>query len=186
MITLSLCMIVKDEEDVISRCLDSVKDIVDEIVIVDTGSKDKTKEICKKYTDLVYDFKWVDDFAKARNYSFSKATKDYIIWLDADDVIYEKDKIKLINLKNTLDKNVDILMLKYNTGFDKDGNVTFSYYRERILKRQSNFKWVSPIHEAIVPSGNVVYSDIAITHKKEKATNPKRNIKIFKKMILFS
>ena len=183
MITLSLCMIVKDEEEVIARCLDSVKNVVDEIVIVDTGSKDKTKEICKKYTDLVYDFKWVDDFSKARNYSFSKTTKDYIIWLVADDVIEEKDRKELINLKNTLDNKVDIVMLKYNTGFDKDGNVTFSYYRERILKREKNFKWISPIHEVIVPSGNIIYSDIAITHRKIKESDPKRNIKIFKKML---
>ena len=183
MVTLSLCMIVKDEEEVIARCLDSVKDIADEIVIVDTGSKDKTKEICKQYTDLVFDFKWVDDFSKARNFSFSKATKDYIMWLDADDVIEEKDKKELLNLKETLDKNIDIVMLKYHTGFDKDGNVTFSYFRERILKRERNYKWISPIHEVIVPSGNIIYRDIAITHKKVKASDPKRNIKIFKKML---
>ena len=80
-------MIVKNEEKVLKRCLNCVKDIVDEIIIVDTGSTDKTKEIARKYTDKVLDFKWVNDFSKARNYSFSKATKDYILWLDADDVI---------------------------------------------------------------------------------------------------
>ena len=87
--TISLCMIVKDEEAVLDKCLKSVHDLVDEIIIVDTGSTDKTKEIAKKYTDKIYDFKWVDDFAKARNYSFSKATKDYIFWLDADDYMPE-------------------------------------------------------------------------------------------------
>ena len=61
MITISLCMIVKDEEDVLGRCLDSVKNIADEIIIVDTGSKDKTKEIAYKYTNKVYDFKWADE-----------------------------------------------------------------------------------------------------------------------------
>ena len=74
MITLSLCMIVKDEEDVLGRCIDSVKSIVDEIIIVDTGSVDATKDIAKSYTDKVYDFKWIDDFSAARNFSFSKAT----------------------------------------------------------------------------------------------------------------
>ena len=87
---ISLCMIVKDEQDVIERCLESVKDVVDEIIIVDTGSTDKTKQIVSKYTDKIYDFEWVNDFAKARNYSFSKATKDYILWLDADDVILKE------------------------------------------------------------------------------------------------
>ena len=87
--TISLCMIVKNEEDNIGNCLDNIKDLVDEIIIVDTGSTDKTKEIVKKYTDKIYDFEWVDDFSKARNYSFSKATKDYIFWLDADDILLE-------------------------------------------------------------------------------------------------
>ena len=94
MISLSLCMIVKNEEMVLKRCLDSVKNIVDEIIIVDTGSTDKTKDIAKKFTKNIYDFKWIDDFAAARNYSFSKATKEYIMWLDADDVILKKDREK--------------------------------------------------------------------------------------------
>ena len=79
MITISLCMIVKNEEAVLERCLKSVGDIADEIVIVDTGSTDGTKEIAEQYADLVCDFAWRDDFAAARNYSFSKATKEYIL-----------------------------------------------------------------------------------------------------------
>ena len=76
MITISLCMIVKNEEKVLARCLDSIADLMDEIIIVDTGSSDNTKEIAKKYTDKIYDFAWIDDFSAARNYSFSKATKE--------------------------------------------------------------------------------------------------------------
>ena len=71
MITISLCMIVKNEEKVLARCLDSIADLMDEIIIVDTGSSDNTKEIAKKYTDKIYDFAWIDDFSAARNYSFS-------------------------------------------------------------------------------------------------------------------
>ena len=89
--TISLCMIVKDEENVIERCLKSVKGIFDEIIIVDTGSSDSTKKIVSKYTDKIYDYKWNNDFSEARNYSFSKATCDYIMWLDADDVLLEED-----------------------------------------------------------------------------------------------
>ena len=82
-------MIVKNEQDVIGRCLESAKEIADEIIIVDTGSCDKTVEIASHYTQNIYYFKWIDDFAAARNFSFSKATKEYILWLDADDVIEE-------------------------------------------------------------------------------------------------
>ena len=74
MVTISLCMIVKDEEEILARCLDCVADLMDEIIIVDTGSTDKTKEIARRYTDKIYDFKWENDFSAARNFAFSKAT----------------------------------------------------------------------------------------------------------------
>ena len=77
MATVSLCMIVKNEEKVLGRCLDSAKEIADEIIIVDTGSTDRTKEIAAEYTEKIYDFEWNDDFSAARNESFRKATKDY-------------------------------------------------------------------------------------------------------------
>lgn len=176
-------MIVKNEEDVIGRCLECVKDIFDEIIIVDTGSNDKTKEIAKKYTNKVYFFEWIEDFAAARNYSFSKATKDYIMWLDADDIIFDNDKDEIKRLKETMDKSSDIVMMKYNTGFDRDGNVTFSYYRERIFKRSKNYRWVGEIHEVIPPYGNIIYSDAAISHKKLHQNDPKRNLRIFESII---
>ncbi len=72
--TISLCMIVRNEEKVLARCLESVRGCVDEIVIVDTGSSDATKEIAARYTDRIYDFEWIDDFSAARNYAFEQAT----------------------------------------------------------------------------------------------------------------
>lgn len=179
---ISLCMIVKDEEDVIGRCLESVKDIADEIIIVDTGSTDKTKEIVSQYTDKIFDFKWVDDFAKARNFSFSKATRDYILWLDADDVIMQEDYKKFMELKKKLDGSVDIYMMKYNCTLDEAGNPTWVKERERLLKRQKNYQWVSPIHEVIIPEGNVQHNDICITHKKKGVKDTNRNLNILENM----
>ncbi|HAN10429.1 MAG TPA: hypothetical protein DCP90_07435 [Clostridiales bacterium] len=185
MITISLCMIVKNEEDVLARCLDSLKDIVDEIIIVDTGSTDKTKEIAKKYTKKVYDFEWIDDFSAARNFSFSKATMDYILWLDADDIIFDVDREKLKQLKLELNINtVDTVMMKYNVGFDKYGNITLSYFRERLIKRINNCRWVEPIHEYIQVIGNSINSDICITHKKERRNITNRNLAIYEKLLL--
>lgn len=183
MISISLCMIVKNEEDVISRCLASVKDIVDEIIVVDTGSNDKTKEIARSYTDKIFDFKWIDDFSAARNYAFSKATKDFILWLDADDIILEEDIIKFKQLRVSLDEKVDVVMAKYNVGFDEDGNITLSYYRERLLKRACNFQWKEPVHEYIEIGGNIIQSDICITHKKEHPSVQGRNLTIYKKLL---
>ena len=184
MITISLCMIVKNEQQTLSRCLESVRDVVDEIIIVDTGSTDGTKDVAKKYTDKIYDFKWIDDFSSARNFSFSKASMDYCMWLDADDIISEKNKVKLLKLKNRLSTNqVDVIMLKYETGFDENNNPNFFYYRERILKNNSNAKWCGQIHETIPPFGKIVYEDISITHRKLKSEDADRNINIFEKMI---
>ena len=83
MITISLCMIVKNEADVLRRCLVSIADLMDEIIIVDTGSTDRTKEIASEFTDRIYDYVWQDDFAAARNFAFSKASMEYIYSADA-------------------------------------------------------------------------------------------------------
>ncbi len=183
MISISLCMIVKDEENVLRRCLKSVKDLVDEIIIVDTGSIDNTKEIAKEFTNNIYDYKWIDDFSDARNVSFSKATKEYILWLDADDVILDKDKELFINLKKNMNKDIDVVMMKYNTAFDENGKVTFSYYRERLIKNIHKSLWSGYVHEAIVPFGKIKYSNTAVTHKKIKTNYSNRNLKIFEKLL---
>lgn len=178
MITISLCMIVKNEEDTIERCLESVKDIVDEIIIVDTGSNDKTKELAEKFTSKIYDFQWIDDFSAARNFSFSKATQDYILWLDADDVLLPEDTEKFKLLRENLDPSVDSITMKYNLGTDEYGNVLLSYRRNRLVKRTNNFKWIGFVHEYLSVYGNIINSEISITHKKINHT-PKRNLEIY-------
>ncbi len=88
-------MIAKDEENYFEQCLTSIKNIVDEIIIIDTGSKDKTKEIAKKFNAKIFDFAWADDFSAARNESLKHATKDWVLVLDADEVLEEKDCEKI-------------------------------------------------------------------------------------------
>ena len=177
--TWSLAMIVKNEAAVLARCLDSVKDLMDEIIIVDTGSTDATVEIAKIYTDKIYHFDWINDFAAARNFSFSKATCDYIMWLDADDFFADSEREKLIELKKTFNPELDVAYLKYNVGFDSQGNVTLSNYRERILKRSRNFQWAEPVHECITVSGMSQQFDIAVTHGEKNRTHTHRNLEIY-------
>ncbi|MCI9445680.1 MAG: glycosyltransferase [Oscillospiraceae bacterium] len=183
MVTVSLCMIVKNEEDVLARCLESAADLVEEIIIVDTGSTDRTREIAERFTDRVCHFDWTDDFAAARNYAFSLAEKDYCMWLDADDVMTEGDRAIFRELKETLDPAVCVVMAKYNTGFDENGNVTFSYFRERLIKNHSGMRWEGAVHEAISPVGQVIYSDFAVTHRKLHPSDPDRNLRIYKKQL---
>lgn len=181
-ISISLCMIVKNEEDTIGRCLETVKNAIDEIIIVDTGSTDNTKNIVKKYTDKVYDFKWVDDFSAARNFAFSKATKEYIFWLDADDVFLKKDVEKFMELKKNFDKSIDSVLMNYNVGFDNYENVTLSCRRNRLVKRLKNFKWIGFVHEYLEVYGKIINSDISVSHKKIHYA-PQRNLKIYEKKI---
>lgn len=185
MMTISLCMIVKNEENTIARCLSSVYDLVDEIIIVDTGSTDNTKKIVKMFTDKVYDYEWVNDFSEARNYAFSLATMDYQMWLDADDIITEDEAAKFMQLKESLSDDVDVVTMKYHTHLDEYGNPVFTSTRERLLKRAADFLWYDPVHEYIPMRGNIVNSDVAITHKKDytHAQQSDRNIKIYEERL---
>lgn len=181
--TLSLCMIVKDEEKVLARCLDSIREAVDEIVIVDTGSTDQTKSIARKYTEFLYDFDWIDDFSAARNFSFSKATMDYLLWLDADDVITPENLRALLDLKRNLPPDINAVMMKYETAFDEDGNATFSYFRERIVRRHATPLWKGRVHEAIEIGGKRLYTDIAVEHHSIKTSYSNRNLRIYEGQI---
>jgi len=174
-------MIVKNEAAVLARCLDSIKNAVDEVIIVDTGSTDSTKDIAYQYTDKVFDFEWVQDFSAARNEAFSKATCDYQMWLDADDVFPEHSVKQLLKLKETLDPAVDIVTMKYHTHYDAHGNPILISTRERLLKREKGYVWQDPVHECIPLIGHVIYTDIAVHHKKIKhETGSTRNLDIYR------
>ncbi|MCY8950949.1 glycosyltransferase family 2 protein [Bacillus atrophaeus] len=186
MISISLCMIVKNEEEVLAGCLDSVKGIADEFIIVDTGSADATKEVAARYTDMIYDFEWTDHFADARNFAFSKASKDYILWMDADDVLTVEDRKKLADLKISLSPDIDAVSMYYHVGFDERGEVNFKYRRNRLVKREKGFRWIGAVHEYLEVYGNILETDIAVTHRKHHKTAAPpsdRNLKIYEKMV---
>ena len=179
MATISLCMIVKNEEDVLDRCLSSVSDLVDEIIVVDTGSTDSSREIAARFTEKVFDFPWRDDFAAARNESFSHASMDYCMWLDADDILLDADRAAFLSLKSSLSPDISVVMAPYHTGFDENGQVTFSYYRERLIKNHAGMAWTGAVHEVITPTGNILYADFAVTHRKAHPSDPDRNLRIY-------
>lgn len=166
--TISLCMIVKNEEEVLENCLRSAAHICDEIIIVDTGSEDKTKEIARKFTDKIYDFEWIDDFSAARNFSYSKATKDYILLLDADDVLLPEDQKKLKELKENLPSDIDVVTLNYVMTTDENGKPTFHFRQPRLVKRSKGYKWIGPVHEYLAAYGNTMNADISVHHMKQK------------------
>ncbi|MBQ7918945.1 MAG: glycosyltransferase family 2 protein, partial [Lachnospiraceae bacterium] len=165
MISVSLCMIVKNEEAVLRRCLDSVADLMDEIIIVDTGSTDKTKAIAGEYTDKVYDFEWINDFSAARNFAFSKANRDYIYSADADEVLDEENRRRFKVLKENMLPEIEIVQMKYGNQLHFGTVYNFDEeYRPKLFKRVREFQWIEPIHETIRTSPVVYDSDIVITH----------------------
>lgn len=168
--TLSLSMIVRDEEPVIGRLLKQVSPFVDEIIIVDTGSTDKTIEICESYGAKVFHFEWIDDFSAARNEALSHCTSDWIMWLDADDVLPLDSIHHLVGTKNTvLNDDLDVVYAPYHCQFDAVGNCTISVLRERLIRREANFRWNHPIHENIqIPDSakRTQHPSLIIEHRK--------------------
>ncbi len=183
MITISLCMIVKNEERILARCLDSVKNLVDEIIIVDTGSVDKTREIAAGYTDKIYDFEWIHDFAAARNFAFSKATCEYIYTADADEVIDAENQIKFQKLKEVLLPEIEIVQMYY--GNQLSFGTIYNFDRElrpKLFKRLREFEWIEPIHERMRLTPVIFDSDITITHLPEKS-HTDRDLQAFRNQI---
>ncbi|MGM0884321.1 MAG: glycosyltransferase [Bacillota bacterium] len=169
-------MIVKNEEETLQGCLDSIQPVADEIIIVDTGSTDRTKEVAARYTNKIFDFEWIDDFAAARNFAFSHASMEYIMWLDADDILLEKDR--LLSLKDNFDRTVDAVTMPYHIAFDEHGNVTVNVRRSRLVKRENNYRWIGPVHEYLEVGGKIWNSDIIVAHHR-KHSNSSRNLKIY-------
>lgn len=172
-------MIVKNEEAHLPRCLRSVADLVDEIIIVDTGSTDRTKEVAGEYGARIFDFAWREDFAAARNYAFSLATCDYILWMDADDVFTEPNRVKLKRLKQELTADIDAVLMNYVLREqEQTGEPLALTRRNRLVKRNRNYRWIGIVHEYLnVTDGKQLLTDIAVTHRAT-GNHSGRNLKI--------
>ena len=169
-------MIVKNEEAMLARCLDSVKD-ADEIIIVDTGSIDNTVEVARKYTDKVYtDFKWCDDFAKARNYAKSKATGDYILSIDADEYCHDFSKVR-----EAVEVGVDAINVKM---IMENVEPESFFYFSRLFKNTSEVYWVGAIHNCLNVSATRD-SEVKITYgfSPAHALDPDRALRILEKEV---
>jgi tetratricopeptide (TPR) repeat protein len=146
--TVSLCMIVKDEEAMLPRCLDAVREWVDEMIVVDTGSTDRTVEIAEERGARVLHHEWQNDFSAARNVSFDAATCDWILYLDADEVLLDGDGPRLRELLTHTWREAIFLIETNHTGDLEDGTAT-THDAMRLVRRRPNRRFSGRLHEQL-------------------------------------
>lgn len=149
--TISLCMIVKNEADFIGNCLDGIRDTMDEIIIVDTGSTDGTQKICEAKGAKVFPYQWKQDFSAARNYGLEKASSEWILWLDADEEVEQGD---LPHLRKFLhcgqEKHVfSIKLINFHGESPPHPDRSFLIAHHRIFRNHRGFRFLGPIHEQL-------------------------------------
>jgi len=173
-IKLSVCMIAKNEAENITDALNSIKNIANEIIVVDTGSTDDTKKVVGKFKNVkIYDFLWVDDFAAARNYSLRKATGEWLLWMDCDDVVENPEEI-LKMMKEPYDSFGCNLLY---------GSEVFQH--SRLFRNGMGIHFRGRVHEYPVLIGrNKKFSDLNVRHKTHKVcaeNRGDRNLRILLK-----
>src|SRR3954469_15272586 len=190
--TLSLCMIVKDEEEMLPRTLEAIKPAVDEIVVVDTGSTDRTVEIAESFGAKVLHHEWTGDFAAARNVSIDAASGDWIVWLDADEVLVPEDAPKLRELTGQIWREAFYLVETNFTGDVEDGTAV-THNALRVFRNRPEYRFEGRLHEQFAHNlpgylgERVAHTQVRVEHygylgvvrdKKDKA---KRNLELLER-----
>jgi glycosyltransferase involved in cell wall biosynthesis len=190
---ISVCMIVKDEEHQLKTCLDSVRPFVEEIVIVDTGSSDATVRIAREIADRVEVFTDCNDaegriqrFDVARNHSFSLATRPWVMWIDADDVLVGGNHLDPLIRRFDAERRgqPSLVMMSYEYSHDVHGRVDLLLERERLMTPKEHFEWRGWVHEVVCPKGGDVRQSttaVKVVHRRrlsKKKPESGRNLRI--------
>src|SRR5271166_6633065 len=170
-VSVSLTIIARDEQENLPKCLSSVVGLFDEIVVIDTGSTDRTREIARGFGARVFDFVWVNDFAAARNAALARAKRDYAFWLDADDVLDPPQRVKLQALLDGLrtgDEAAYVVRCSCDPGANGDGGQTV-VDQNRLFPVREGVRWTYAVHEQILPAlrrANVPvrWTDLTVRH----------------------
>ncbi|MCW3053740.1 MAG: hypothetical protein JWN14_2910, partial [Chthonomonadales bacterium] len=169
-ILLSLCMIVRDEEARLRSCLESIQPFVDEMIVIDTGSVDRTREIARDCGARVFDFLWTNSFAEARNQSLEQAQGAYIFWMDADDVISPEcgAKLRELALRHPERDTAYQVQVHIPPGPGEFSPTVVDHVK--LIPNRQEFRFEHRIHEQILPSLrrggiDIVFSDVYVTHQ---------------------
>lgn len=189
MLPISVCMIAKNEEKKIERCLASLAPYGFEIVVIDTGSTDRTKELASKYTNCIYDFDWIDDFSAARNFSLQKASNDWIFMMDCDEWIKSIDVEELEYFRKHLSHAVGSVSRENLTGTPEKHGMTVDQ-TERFFNRK-RYHYTGIIHEQVTPKfaknfeafllNTTIGHDGYLMTEEERAHKSRRNVTLLEK-----
>jgi len=146
--SIDICMIVKNEEDVLKLTLGNSISCADKVIVVDTGSTDGTRKYCVDMGASVYDFKWVSDFSAARNFSISKSEANWILWLDADEYIEKEDFQRLREYLK--DSSADVVYITINECEYGTKDKTTSYKRDKVFRNSGKIRFIRPVNEQLV------------------------------------
>lgn len=166
---MSLCMIVKNEQEFLPRCLQSARDIVDEIVVVDTGSSDSTGVIAGQFGARVIEHEWQSDFSESRNVSLDHASGDWILVLDADEELPEETRKRIPGMIDSTD--VGGIEVKVRSRLPETNAANYDDSKiVRLFRNRKEYRYIMPIHEQIRPSiekagGRILSSDLIILHQ---------------------
>ena len=179
----SLSMIVRDEEATLGRVLADATAFCDELVVCDTGSTDRTREIAHEAGARIVELAWTDDFGAARNASLDACTGDWVVWLDADDRVQQPAQTAFAQAVRTLGDDVDAVVTPYHRAFSDRGEVTFVVRRERVFRRGAGVRWEGAVHEVLNVTGHPLRQDdrLVVEHHKTDAQRRRdadRNLRI--------
>ncbi len=190
---ISVCIIAKNEEARIERCLASIKPYDFEIVVVDTGSTDRTKEIAVKYTDNIFDFEWIDDFSAARNFSLRMATNNWIFMLDCDEWVKELDLEELHYFRKHLSDSVGSVSRENLVTTNGQAVLNNTDYTERFFNKKL-YRYTGRIHEQLTPirakefpnyllKTTILHTGYDMT-SQERTAKYERNLTLLQKQVL--
>ncbi|WP_406542223.1 glycosyltransferase family 2 protein [Clostridium ljungdahlii] len=168
---ITACLITKNEEKNIKKCIESFKEVVDQIIVVDTGSIDNTISIAKEYGAEIYNYVWNDDFSQPRNLALSRAKGDWIIFLDADEYFYGDTSKNILKIIKSIDNSKNIVGIYCpRINIDTVKNIKVTDYMVRIFRNKESMGYLGRIHENVYDNGKKIdcftadKKDITIYH----------------------
>lgn len=199
---ISVCIIERDDA-LLTDCVGSLREFVEEIVIVDTGSTAENQKIAKELADIFEVYTDCNDpetgkianFSKARQRSFDLATQCWLMWVDSDDIIEGGENllkiIQNIEANTSIEMNTFAVLFPYEYSYNPDGVCNLKHYRERLISNKKHFRWVNPVHEVLICNEGIQIQfmtdeNVVYKHRRQfsnKTPDPQRNLRILKKYV---